>query len=79
MIYSYFKDSSFTAINRDANFYKEFVKGVPFVNRRYMNACDGGTFAIKNGVHRPVEPPRIKLCRVPPGKGQRKYRGYFFQ
>ena len=58
MIYSYFKDSSFTAINRDAKFYKEFVKGAPFVNRRYMNACDGRTFSVKNGV---PEYPRVKV------------------
>ena len=39
VIYSYFKDSSFTAIKSDAKFYKGYMKGVPFVNRRYMNVC----------------------------------------
>ena len=34
-VYSYFKDSTFTAVGRDAKFETGQVKGVPFVNRRY--------------------------------------------
>ena len=30
MIYSYIKDSAFTELKRDANFYTRYVKGVPF-------------------------------------------------
>ena len=70
MIYSYFKDSSFSGIKRDAKFYKEFLKGVPFVNRRNMNANDRGTFSFENGVHLRslpvqnfVEYPRVKVER----------------
>ena len=31
----YLKDSAFTAVKRDAKFLTRYVKGVPFVNRRY--------------------------------------------
>ena len=36
LIYSYFKESAFTAVKRDAKFYARYVRGVPFVNRRCM-------------------------------------------
>ena len=36
MIYSYFKEIAFTAVKRDEQFLTRYVKGVPFVNRRYM-------------------------------------------
>ena len=35
VIDSYLKDSTFTAVKRDAIFQTRYVKGVPFVNRRY--------------------------------------------
>ena len=35
VIYSYFKDSAFTAVKRDVKFLTMYVKGVPFVNRSY--------------------------------------------
>ena len=34
VIYSYFKDKAFAAVERGANFLTRYVKGVPFVNRR---------------------------------------------
>ena len=38
MIYSYFKDSAFTAVKRvNAKFLTRYVKEVSFVNRRYSN------------------------------------------
>ena len=37
-IYSFFKESAFTAVKRDAKFYARYVKGVAFVNRRCMKA-----------------------------------------
>ena len=30
VLYSYIKDSAFTELKRDANFYTRYVKGVPF-------------------------------------------------
>ena len=33
MIYSYFKDSAFTAVKRDAKFGTRYAKGEPFVDR----------------------------------------------
>ena len=33
---SYLYDSAFTAVKRDAKSQTRYVKGVPFVNRRYM-------------------------------------------
>ena len=36
LIYSYFKESAFTAVKRDAKFYARYVRGVPFLNRRCM-------------------------------------------
>ena len=35
-IYSYFKDIAFTVVKRDEQFLTRYVKGAPFVNRRYM-------------------------------------------
>ena len=35
VIYSYLKESAFTAVKRDAMLQTRSVKGVPFVNRRY--------------------------------------------
>ena len=35
VIYSYLKDSVFTAFKWDAKFYTRYVKGAPLVNRRY--------------------------------------------
>lgn len=35
VIYSYLKDSLFTEVKRDAKFEPRYVKGVPFVTRRY--------------------------------------------
>ena len=35
VIYSYLKESAFTAVKRDAKLQTRSVKGVPFVNRRY--------------------------------------------
>ena len=32
---SHLKDDAFTAVKRDAKFYTRYVKGVPFVNKRY--------------------------------------------
>ena len=32
--YSYFKDSGFTEVKRDGKSQTNYVKGVPFVNRR---------------------------------------------
>ena len=32
MIYSYLKDSAFTAVKREAKSYTRFVKGVPFLS-----------------------------------------------
>ena len=38
VIYSYFKDSAFTAVKRvNAKFLTRYVKEVSFVNRRYSN------------------------------------------
>ena len=38
VIYSYFKDSAFTAVKRvNAKFLTRYVKEVSFVNRRYTN------------------------------------------
>ena len=38
MIYSYFKESAFTAVKRvNAKFLSRYVKEVSFVNRRYTN------------------------------------------
>jgi len=42
VIYSYFKDSASTAVERDAKFWIRYVKWVPFVNRV--------TFSVKNGM-----------------------------
>ena len=36
LFYSYFKEIAFTAVKRDEQFLTRYVKGVPFVNRRYM-------------------------------------------
>ena len=67
-IYSYFKESVFTAVKRDAKFYARYVKGVPFVNRRCMK---GPPFLSQLVYKRdkgldlgaePPPPPRIKLC-----------------
>ena len=33
VIYSYFKDSVFTAVKRDAKFQTRYVKGVPFLSK----------------------------------------------
>ena len=33
--HSYFKDSEFTAVKRDAKFYTKYVKGVPFVCQKW--------------------------------------------
>ena len=44
MIDSYLKDSAFIAVKRDAKSQTRYVKGVPFVNRRYMK---GVTFSWK--------------------------------
>ena len=38
---SYSIDSEFTAVKRDAEIKTRYVKGVPFVNRRYT---EGGPF-----------------------------------
>ena len=35
VIDSYLNGSVFTALRRDAKFLRKYVKGVPFVNRRY--------------------------------------------
>ena len=35
VIDSYLNGSAFTALKRDAKFLTKYVKGVPFVNRRY--------------------------------------------
>ena len=35
VIDSYLNGSAFTALRRDAKFLTKYVKGVPFVNRRY--------------------------------------------
>ena len=51
MIYSYFKDSAFTAVKRDVKFYTRYVKGVPFVCQKWYIKGLG-------------EPPRIKFCSV---------------
>ena len=32
---SYLEDNASTAVKKDAKFYTRYVKGVPFVNRRY--------------------------------------------
>ena len=45
VIDSYLNGSAFTALKRDAKFLTKYVKGVPFVNRRYTK---GGTFLVKN-------------------------------
>ena len=64
-IYSYFKESAFTAVKRDAKFYARYVKGVPFVNRRCMK---GSPFLSQlvykgdKGLDPGAEPPRIKPC-----------------
>ena len=42
---SYLRDSAFTAVKRDAKSQTRYVKGVLFVNRRYIR----GTFFVKNG------------------------------
>ena len=48
--YSYPKDSAFTAVKRDAKFLSRFVKGVPFVNRKYTK----GLPFLSNMVHKRV-------------------------
>ena len=35
VIDSYLNGSAFTAVKRDAKFLTKYVKGLPFVNRRY--------------------------------------------
>ena len=47
VIDSYLKDSVFTAVKRDEKFLTRYVKGVPFVNRRYTK---GVSFLSKNGI-----------------------------
>ena len=47
MIDSYLNDSAFTAVKIDAKCLTRYVKGVPFVNRKYTKA---DTFFVKNGI-----------------------------
>ena len=35
-LYIFLKDRAFTVVKRDAKLQTRYVKGVPFVNRRYM-------------------------------------------
>ena len=62
--YSYFKDSGFTEVKRDGKSQTNYVKGVPFVNRR----CSKGVPFLSKMVNKSckgldlrVEPPHIKL------------------
>ena len=56
VIYSYFKDSAFTAVKRDAKpFYTRYVKGIPFVIRRYT--CMKGPPLLSKRVYK-----RIRGC-----------------
>ena len=56
VMYSYFKDSAFTAVKRvDAKFLTWYVKEVSFVNRRYTNwypASRGYIFALLAGMRK---------------------------
>ena len=45
---SYLKDSAFTTVKKDVKFLTRYVKGVPFVNTRYMKG--DSTFFVKNGI-----------------------------
>ena len=81
MIYSNLKDSAFTKVKRDAKFLTRYMKGVPFVNRRYEKLR--GTFSVKNGILKgkgwssePREPPHLRLCfpPIPPRHGSTKAR-----
>ena len=44
-----------------------FVKGVPFVNRRYTKEITFSVLNVGKGLDLGAWPPRIKLCLVPPG------------
>ena len=65
VIYSFFKDSAFTAIKREENALTRYVKGVAFINKRHTK---GLPFLSKTGLLKgksldlAVEPHPIKLC-----------------
>ena len=48
VIDSYLKDSALTAVKRDPKFYTGYVKGVPFINRRYTK----GVFFLSEMVYK---------------------------
>ena len=49
VIDSYLHDNAFTAVKRDTKFQTMYVKGVPFVNRRYTKGVRKG-YLVKNGI-----------------------------
>ena len=49
VIYSYFKDSAFTAVKRDAKFLSRYMKGVTFPSKMVYEGIRGWTTQKKQG------------------------------
>ena len=66
VIYSYLKDSAFTAVKRDDKVKIRFVKGAPFVNRKYTKGVPF-LFKDKKWLTSGQSLPVLNFVEYPPG------------